>query len=98
MPLAPSVPRKRVLGRVAGRSQVHGADRLQAGSYAAVLVNNNHGANFSVNVSAPVFAAALGMRDMRQMVYDVTVVLMGLCVCARAHVQYRVYACICMNV
>jgi hypothetical protein len=50
---------------------------LQAGSYAAVLLNNNHGANFTVNTSTAVYEASLGMRDMRQMVYDVTVVIMG---------------------
>jgi hypothetical protein len=60
-----------------GLEQVHGADKLQAGSFAAVLVNNNHGANLTVNTSAAVYEASIGMRDMRQMVYDVAVVLMG---------------------
>jgi len=58
--------------------EVRGADRLRPGTYAAVLINNNHGANFTINTSAPaVYAASLGLKDMRQMVYDITVVLMG---------------------
>ncbi len=57
--------------------EVRGADRLRPGTYAAVLINNNHGANFTINTSAPVHAASLGLRDMKQMVYDITVVLMG---------------------
>ena len=57
--------------------KVHGADQLQAGSYAAVLLNNNHGANFTINTSMPVYAASLGLRDMTQMVYDITVALIG---------------------
>ena len=57
--------------------EVHGADRLLPGTYAAVLLNNNHGANFTINTSVPVHVASLGVKDMNQMVYDITIALMG---------------------
>lgn len=42
-----------------------------------MLLNNNHGANISIDTDKAVQTASLGVRDMKQMVYDATVALMG---------------------
>ena len=57
--------------------QIHGGDSMADGSYAAILLNNNHGASVPINTSLSVQTAKMSLQDMRQMVYDVTVALFG---------------------
>ena len=57
--------------------QIHGGDSMADGSYAAILLNNNHGASVPINTSLSVQTAKMSLQDMWQMVYDVTAALFG---------------------